>query len=151
MRPEVQFPAWLERAHAELGVEEIPGSEHNPRIIEYGKAVTLKVTTDEIFWCSNYVNWSFMGICDRTRSAMARSWLRWGIALGYPAIGCVGVLKRGGGKQPGPELIEAPGHVGFFMGYDDNGWVRLLNGNVGDKVCITAYPPERVLGFRWPA
>src|SRR5690606_39921274 len=60
----------------------------------------------------------------RTNSARARSWLRVGITVpiesatkGWDIV----VLKRGQGPQPGPEIINAPGHVGFYAGRDDAG------------------------------
>ena len=151
MRPQVQLPAWLERANSEIGVKEIVGPDDHPRILEYHDATTLDATDDETPWCSSFVNWCMWGVCDRTHSARARSWLKWGVKLEYPAVGCVVILKRGGGKQPGPEVTEAPGHVGFFMGYAGDGDVLLLGGNQSNQVCVTAYPASRVLGFRWAA
>jgi len=49
----------------------------------------------------------------------------------------------------------ARGHVGFFDGWDVGNRIRLLAGNQGggvdwDEVCVTSFPQERVLGYRWP-
>jgi hypothetical protein len=56
-------------------------------------------------------------------------------------------LQRGGGDQPGADVIEAPGHVGFFGGFNDHS-VMVLGGNQGDTVSLRPFPIERVLGFR---
>lgn len=147
----IQNPPWLERAISMIGTKEIHGPDDHPDIIAFHAATTLCATDDETAWCSSFVNWCCRDVCDRTKSARARSWLRWGIPLAYPAIGCVVVLRRGIGKQPGPEMTEAAGHVGFFVGFTDGGDVLLLGGNQKDSVCVTAYPASRVLGYRWPA
>jgi len=150
----IYIPSWLESAIFEMrkGITEIPGEGHNPRILEYGTAVDLTVTTDEIPWCSNFVNWVFMDLeMERTRSARARSWLRWGDRLTVPALGCVVILQRGTGEQPGPEVIDAPGHVGLLTGMDEPGTVTLIGGNQSNKVCERTYPFSRVLAMRYPA
>ncbi len=137
-------------ARGELGQRDYPGPFHNnPRILEYLKTTGQQTNADETSWCSAFVNW-----CMRqagkpgTNNAAARSWLTYGQALGNPRPGCVVILWR-----------ESPsswkGHVGFFDGWDVGNRVRLLAGNQGggvdwDEVCVTAFPQERVLGYRWP-
>lgn len=44
-------------------------------------------------------------------------------------------------------IIEAPGHVGFFAGYE-MGTIYLLGGNQGDSVNVSPYPKSRLLGIR---
>ena len=121
MTIDVHHPPWLERALDELGVEEIPGDADNPRIVEYHAATTLRASDDEVPWCSSFVNWCMRDIFPTTGSARARSWLAWGIPIAYPAAGCVAILARGGGNQPGPKVLDAQGHVGFFVGFDLGG------------------------------
>ena len=149
----IYVPPWLElmQKEARSGVREIAGAEHNPRIIEYGKAVDLHVSTDEIPWCSDVMNWVFMQLrMARTRSARARSWLAWGISLQIPALGAVCVLKRGGGNQPGKDVIAAPGHVALLVDMLEPDTVTLLAGNQGDRICEQVFPVERLLDMRWP-
>ncbi len=152
----IYTPPWLERARevAQLGVLEIPGPEHHPLILEFGKAVNLEVTTDEIPWCSNFVNWCFAE-CDLlgTHSARARSWLHWGtpLPMDNPAFGCVVITKRGGSGQPGKDVIDAKGHVGFLIDIPTPTEVTLLGGNQSNQVCERTYPIERVLDYRWLA
>jgi hypothetical protein len=57
------------------------------------------------------------------------------------------ILKRGDGPQPGPEVLQAPGHVGLFHGLDAGG-VRLLAGNQGNAVTVATFPRDQVLGVR---
>ncbi len=57
------------------------------------------------------------------------------------------VFKRGPGDQPGPEVIEAPGHVGFLAGQEEK-HVLVLGGNQADSVCVSRYPATDVLGVR---
>ncbi len=147
------IPPWLRtmQREARAGVREIPGPEHNPRILVYGKSVTYTVTTDEIPWCSNLVNWCFMELeMERTRSAAARSWLMWGIPLQHAALGAVCILKRGGGDQPGKDTIDAPGHVGLLTDMLEPETVTIMAGNQGNRICEDVFPLDRLLDMRWP-
>ena len=147
-------PPWLLVANLEeaLRVQEIPGPSHDQRIILYHAHTKLTATTDEVPWCSSFCCYC-VDTCGlpitSTKSARARSWLEWGIQLDFPALGCVVVMKRGGPDQPGPEVIDATGHVGFFAGFDDSGGVLVRGGNQKNRVCTWSYPAERILGYRW--
>lgn len=149
-------PPWLLVASLEeaLRVQEIPGPRHDERIIVYHSHTTLAAEADEVPWCSAFccycVDTCGLSISG-TGSARARSWLKWGVGIRYPALGCVVVMKRGGPGQPGPEVIDAQGHVGFFAGFDDVGRVLSRGGNQSNRVCTKPYPVERVLGYRWAA
>ena len=138
-------------AWRELDEREIPGDEDNPRIVLYHSSTSLGATDDEVPWCSSYVNW-IMAAADipRTGSARARSWLYWGKALDWVPYGAVCILKRGGGNQPGPEILEAPGHVGFVVGDAGMDKVLILGGNQSNAVSVKSYPVSQVLGYRWP-
>ena len=131
--------SWMEIARGELGQKEVKGAKHNPRIIEYHKTTTLKGTTDEIPWCSSFVNWVMKQAgYPGTNSAAARSWLNYGQRLAAPVPGCIVVLSREGG-----------GHVGFYMGQDSYG-LKILGGNQGDAVTVAHYPAGRCLGLLVP-
>lgn len=138
-------PKWLTIARAELGVREVPGSGDAPRVLEYLAATRLppSMMEDQTPWCSCFVCWVMerAGI-PSTRSAAARSWLRWGVALPGPELGAVVVLTRPAG---GP----GSGHVGLWLGPSARG-PRILGGNQGNAVSVQVYPASRVLGYRWP-
>lgn len=130
-------------ARAELGVKEIPGEGNNPRIIEYAKHTTLKASADAVPWCAAFANFitdsaGFPG----TGLANARSFLKWGVKLDKPVLGCVVVFKRG--KAP-------KGHVAFCDHEDiSNGIIRCIGGNQGDAVKVSRFPVADVLGYRAP-
>jgi uncharacterized protein (TIGR02594 family) len=136
-------PNWMNVALAEIGEREIAGPLNNTRIVEYHRWTSLAASDDETPWCSAFANW-VMGQCGikGTNSAAARSWLTWGRESG-PVFGAVTVLWRGKPESP-------QGHVGFLDRIDARG-IWLLGGNQGDRVSIAAFPPERVLAFRWAA
>lgn len=137
-----------------VGVKEIAGAVHNPLVVAMLKLVAPGVSDDETAWCSAFVNWvAWLLGCQRSNSLAARSWLKVGAEV-WPGDARAGfhvvVLKRGGGNQPGPEVTSgAPGHVGFFDGFDPDGkrvWV--LGGNQGNAVSRAAFPRADILGIR---
>lgn len=148
-------PLWLQLAYQEMrrGVREVPGDRDNPRIIEYHSSTSLKATHDEVAWCAAFVGWCLQEAGVRpSGSAAARSYLEWGVGVSpvHPPVGAIVVLKRGGANQPGPDVIQAQGHVGFFWGHGEPGQLVLLGGNQGDQVSLAQYPVHRLLGVRWP-
>lgn len=142
MDVQTDFPKWYELAVSEIGVQELPKNQHNKRILDYHATTTLQARSDEVPWCSAFVNWCMIqsGI-KGTNLANARSWLDWGHELNEPRIGCLVVLTRG----PNP----AHGHVAFFSGFDGDN-VNLLGGNQNNKVGYKLYPRDSILSFRWP-
>jgi uncharacterized protein (TIGR02594 family) len=133
---------WYEVAYEELSTKEKPGIGDNPRVIEYHKETSLKATKDSVPWCSSFISWVLekSGL-NSTRSAWARSYLKWGISLRNPVLDCIVILERG----------KNSGHVGILHSFDiDKQTVTLLGGNQADSVCIKTFPMSRVLGYRWP-
>ena len=139
------------------GMKEIGGSVDNPQIMAMLKLDADWPEEDEVPWCSafaNYVCWLLR--LPRSKSLRARSWLRIGkgILLNEARAGDIVILQRGKGEQPGPEVIEAPGHVGFYAGYipgpvgGELGLIEVLGGNQSDTVKISRYPRSRLLGVR---
>ena len=138
------LPEWYLIAKKEMaeGVKEIRGSEHNPRVLEYHSATSLKATDDETPWCSSFVNWCVKQAgLKGTNSAAARSWLNWGAELDSPKEGCIVVLSRGNNPWQG--------HVGFFVDVRE-GKILILGGNQSNEVNISYYSGSRLLSYRWP-
>lgn len=48
--------AWMAIAEAELGTAEVAGTARNQRIIAYHSATSLEAKSDELPWCSSFVN-----------------------------------------------------------------------------------------------
>jgi uncharacterized protein (TIGR02594 family) len=140
--PRPNDPPWYAIAWGERGVKEIAGPAANPRIIEYQAATNYRPGSDEVHWCSSFVNWVMKeaGIA-RTNSAAARSWLKWGKKIAQPVRGCVVVLRRGNNPQNG--------HVAFYVSRQGD-LVRLLGGNQGDQVKISRYKAADVLSYHMP-
>ena len=132
------------------GIKEVGGSMDNPMILAMLRLDNEWPQNDEVPWCSalmNYICW--LTRLPRSKSLMARSWLiiGKGITLDQAEPGDVIILKRGTGDQPGPEVLKAPGHVGFYAGRFD-GFIEVLGGNQSDTVKISRYPVKRLLGVR---
>lgn len=148
-------PDWLLTAYRELraGVREVAGPLNHPRILAYHAATDGDATADEISWCSSFACWCMEDVSIRSpRSAWARSWLGWGARVSpvHPPLGAVLIFSRGPGPQPGPDVVAAPGHVGFFVGHAEPGVLLLLAGNQSDAVTISRYSVHQMLGARWP-
>ncbi len=145
------LPRWLSIARREMdtGVDEVRGTGHNPRILEYHATTTLPAGAagqDETPWCSSFVNWCVRQAGLRgTDSALARSWLDWGDRLPRPRRGAVAVFQR-----HDPNNSRA-GHVAFYWGRASGGRILVLGGNQANQVSITGYPSADLLGFRWAA
>ena len=135
-------PKWLEVARREIGVKEYPGPQHNPRIVEYAAHTSLAAKSDEIPWCSSFVNWCMaQARMKGTGSAAARSWLGWGVELKQPVPGCIAVFRRGSDPQSG--------HVAFYVSHTDK-TINVLGGNQSNQVKIAPYKAESRLAYRWP-
>lgn len=132
-----------EIAKKEIGNKEVPGDGDNQRIIEYLKCVNINEETplhDSIPWCSAFVNFCIQQAGGKgTRSAMARSFLGWGIETKNPKEGDIVVFKRGQSKSKG--------HVAFVVEVTPL-YIKCLGGNQSDSVCIQKYNKSLLLGFR---
>lgn len=130
----------LKIALSEYGTKEIPGEKHNPDVLKYSKETGQDwVTTDEIPWCSNFVNWCSMKAgYEYTKKANARSWLDIGFEPFRPEIGDIVVLKRGNDPKSG--------HTGFLI-KRKNGKVWILGGNQRDEVNISVFNENDVLKY----
>jgi len=133
-------------------VIEIPGPEHAPFIqwcleaCGYGPEAP-----DETPWCSAFVNRiAWLLRLPRSKSAAARSWLTVGysVPLEQATTGWdIVVLTRGKEPQPGPDVTDAPGHVGFFAGRQGVS-VLVLGGNQANSVTVAPFSVTRVLAVR---
>jgi len=137
----VTSPFWLELAFKELGVKEIPGRNHNPRILEY-HSVSGGFGTDEVPWCASFINFIMLkaGYKGPKWPAAAKSWLNFGKSSLYPTLGSIAVKSRKGG-----------GHVCFVIGKsEDSKYLYCLGGNQNNEVNIRKYPASVFIDFRIP-
>jgi len=127
----------------EYGQKEIPGQEHNKRIMEYAKDCQMAYPGDETAWCSLFVNWLMFKVeCEKTNKLTARSWLEVGIHVDIPVLGDIVILWR-----DNPHSWK--GHVGLFI-TQYHGKIYILGGNQANMVNITGYKEIQLLEFRSP-
>jgi uncharacterized protein (TIGR02594 family) len=140
---------WLSLARDMIGVKEISGDKHEPKILAMWRDSHLSFSNDEVAWCA-----ALVGAClercyvNSTRKANARSYMHWGNdvlangALQIP-LGSIVVYSRP------PNDWE--GHVGFAVGRTESGDIMTLGGNQGNAVNIKPFRYNRLIAARWPA
>ena len=134
-----------------VGMSEVAGKVSNPQILAMLQLDQAWPEQDEVPWCSAFVNYiAWLLRLPRSKSLGARSWLQVGIPInlenaevGFDVV----ILKRGSGNQPGPEVINAAGHVGFFAG-SERPQVLMLGGNQSDSVNVSRFFVQNILGIR---
>lgn len=138
-------PPWMGVAFTQHGVRERPGPATHPNIAAYHATTKLHATSDEVAWCSAFINWCMLqsGL-QGTNSAKARDWLDWGVPLQLPRLGCVTILQS---PLRGPEA----GHVGLWWMDRSSSEAWLYGGNQDNAVGLKSYPRVDILGYRWPA
>lgn len=140
---------WMSIAHAELGVLEAAHGD-NPRVLAYLQSChgpRRMLQRDATAWCSAFVNWTMQQAkIQRTHSLAARSWNGYGDSCGL-CYGAIVVLWRV--VKLGPEVINAPGHVGLCVDHTAK-HVELLGGNQGNKVSLETEPRSKIIAIRRP-
>ena len=141
---------WMAEAKKHIGLKEIVGAKHNPKIVEWLKdmgnfpgAAKSWYFEDETPWCG-----LFVGYClGKSGRAVIKDWYRakaWAEAgltkLDKPAYGCIAVKSRKGG-----------GHVFFVVGKDKQGRILGLGGNQGNAVSIVPFNAADIDGCYWPS
>ncbi len=134
-----------------IGIKEIAGKVSNSQILAMLQLDNSWVGKDEVPWCSAFVNYiAWLLRLPRSKSLGARSWLQVGscVAVQEAEVGFdVVILKRGNPPQPGPEVIDATGHVGLYAGFEGE-VVLILGGNQSDSVNVSRLPFNNILGIR---
>lgn len=137
---------WLAYLVNHIGLREIPGPEHEPLIVEWGREAGIGWWgNDEDAWCAVAVNGALVRSgYPSTRSALARSFTTYGTRLSRPVAGAIVVFPRG----PNPLY----GHVGIVEEVNDDGTMTVVSGNVGNRVARSLFRVAAVLpdGIRWP-
>ena len=141
----------FELAQRFIGVTETPGVASTPLVLAMLQLDNKWPQGDDVPWCSAFANFiAWLLRLPRSKQLGARSWLMVGQSIpleqAEPGFDVV-ILKRGKDPQPGADVTDAPGHVGWFAGREgDRVWV--LGGNQGDRVSVEAFPVTSVLGIR---
>ena len=134
-----------------VGTKEVPGTTANPQVLAMLKLDDPWPDDDAVPWCSaftNYVAWLLR--LPRSKSLAARSWLTVGEVIqledAEPGFDVV-IFKRDSENQSGVDVIDAPGHVGFYAGVERQE-ILVLGGNQSDSVSIAPYLKSNLLGVR---
>lgn len=155
MQPFTRDPApWLDWAYGELGIREIAGKQHTPRIVHYLATIggARNSYQDETPWCGAFVGWVLEreGILGKHLSAAnlskpdllrAENWKTMGSPRqGPPQPGDVCIIER---QESGGSRF----HVAF-LAYVHNGQPWLIGGNQSeDSVTMVAFKSSN-LTFR---
>jgi len=139
-----------ELAQRFIGIKEVNGEMDNPEIISMLRLDNSWPDHDEVPWCSAFVNYiAWLLRLPRSKSLAARSWLGVGEPIssndakpGYDVV----IIKRKI-DDPGPEVLQYQGHVGFFVG-SEFGNIHILGGNQSNTVNVSSYDSGRLLGIR---
>lgn len=141
--PNVSKVPWVSAARSMLGLREIAGPKHNPKILEMWVAAKASfIKDDENPWCAALIALVMVmcNIVPPPDAFRAISWATWGKACN-PQVGAIGVKKRKGGN-----------HVFVIVGITADGKYYLcLGGNQGNMVSIIPILVEEVNAVRWPA
>lgn len=143
---------WMKIASAELGIHERT-NEGSKRIIGYHATVAGHFQSDQVAWCSSFVNWCLkqVGIIG-TNNAAAASWAHWGTELRQPRYGCILQLHHAAKGHDRATGSSSGNHVAFFL-RGDGTHVELLGGNQSDSVKVSRFPIARyhIAALRWPS
>lgn len=133
-----------ELARAEIGTKEVPGSAHNPKVVDYFAEVGHSwVQDDETAWCAAFVGAMLKRAgMPQTGKLNARSYLDWGqpVDPDQAQPGDIVVFWRG-------DKNGWQGHVGFFV-RRYRGQIIVLGGNQSNRVSEAGYAESRLLGVR---
>jgi uncharacterized protein (TIGR02594 family) len=137
----VNAPYQLARQH--IGLREIPGPQHEPKIVQmFADVGHAWVKDDETAWCAAFVG-SMLKRAGFPHTGMltARSYLKWGeeVPLTSAQPGDLVIFSRG--------TSSWQGHVGFFVGQTAS-HIRVLGGNQGNMVNEALYSKSSLLGVR---
>lgn len=136
----------LRVAQRHLNVREVPGTPSNPLILAWAAADRIpNYRNDGTPWCAVAVGgWNRECGWPGTGSALARSYLRWGIELPHCVPGAVVVFPRGDS--------DWQGHVGVVEKVHDNGTITIISGNDGNMVRRSVRMIDDIIpgGIRWP-
>lgn len=137
-------PPWMAIARREIGVKELMGTAHAPRILQYHAATRMQAKSDETPWCSAFVCWVLeqCGVSS-TRSAAAISYEKFGFPV-TPRPGAIVVLSRPTADNPRSR------HVAFLNRIVDDRFWELLGGNQRNRVCVLPYRADTATAVRWP-
>lgn len=149
----ISEPLWLQRARDLIGLREISGAMHEPKVLQLWRDARMPyVHDDETAWCAAFCGAMLeRSMITSTRLPNARSYENWGLnaltdtgrrdLLRIP-IGAVCVFDRP------PNAWQ--GHVAFAVGRTGTDQIICLGGNQSNSVSIAMFNASRLVAARWP-
>jgi len=138
-----RVPPWIVWATQELGVHELAGpKKNNPRILHYHSFTTLGASTDEVAWCSSFINAGLLegaGIRG-TNNATAASFKSYGNTTPWDTFGAIQLKATETGSRR---------HVFFNIGYFKD-YVFSIGGNQSDMVNVQVNHKSLITESRYP-
>ncbi len=147
-------PKYLANAFKDVGVREYimknRKKESNPVVVAWAvSALGFKVDTIKTPWCAIWIGAKLEedGYTS-TKSAMARSYLKWGQAIDHGddtkwKVGDIVIFWRGKFND------GVKGHIIFLVDWDDE-TVTGIGGNQGDRVTVEEFDRSKIIGVRRP-
>jgi len=128
---------------SKYGLNEVPGPQSNPEILEFFTELGYDWVEDDstMSWCSAMLSY-YAKKCGYVyhKQLDARGWLKMPLMVLKPSVGDIVVLWR-------ENITSWKGHVGLFIAWDAKR-VYVLGGNQSNQINITAYSRDRILGIR---
>lgn len=141
-------PAWLVEARRWGGQKEVPGPQSNDWIMSLWQPIpwiwsTVTRRDDTLLpWCGAFVRLCLVnaGLKPPKQWYRARGYLDYGLRLGAPVVGAIGIVKSAKGQW----------HVGIVIGKDHAGNIIMWGGNQDNQVKASAFKPSAFQSYRWP-
>ena len=134
-----------------LGISEVEGAESNPQILAWLQHFAPWVEDDLTAHCAAFVGWTLsrFGLDVPEKPLRARSYLTIGrvIPITQARRGFDLVIFRRKIGDPGPSVLDAKGHVGFYSDHEGN-FVDVLGANQDNTVKTKSYLADNLLGVR---
>lgn len=139
-------PRWLTLARADIGVREIKGPKHNPKVLDYFKEVGRPdIKTDEVAWCAAglgaWLKRAGLPIPPPSKALAAISYETYGDKLDQPILGCIGVKRRSGDTWMR--------HTGLVVAANPT-TIWMVSANSKNQVNIAPFSRWQFTAFRWP-
>ena len=142
--PTEAMPPWMAEMYRRMGMHEV---RNNASLIEFLKIGKYLGNPKDLPWCGDGVESCILKVLPKepvpSNPFFAQNWKNFGIDVGRPIVGAVGVIK----------WTPTSGHVGFIAGVSGNS-VEMLGANQNNEINITRFsmgtPSRGFIAFRWP-
>jgi len=141
----IDNPIWLDHAKTYDGLSEIEGEKHNSTIIKALSLCGVQNPTDEMGWCSSFLNLVFKECgLKGTFDARGKSWLFYGRHVS-PRKGAIGIFKTEGFYHATILMSGKPKKMNSGFMY------ACFGGNQGNMAIESYYYVSDLVDTRYPS